>query len=132
MTPFRSLPRTLSVAVLLAAVACAPLAGAQERRTEAPREVVPGVVASQLSADYWIERLRRDADRVILDRDAIATQNAAMLRLDPSLHDIEHLPVTLEASDLAFAAALLGVASVIAVVPAVWAYRQSPASALRG
>ncbi len=42
------------------------------------------------------------------------------------------LPVTLEASDLAFAAALLGVASVIAVVPAVWAYRQSPASALRG
>lgn len=100
MTPSRSLPRTLSIAVLLAAVACAPLAGAQERRTEAPREVVPGVVASQLSADYWIERLRRDADRVILDRDAIATQNAAMLRLDPSLHDIEHLPVTLEAEQV--------------------------------
>lgn len=42
------------------------------------------------------------------------------------------LPVTLETSDLAFAAALLGVASIIAIVPAVWAYRQSPASALRG
>lgn len=42
------------------------------------------------------------------------------------------LPVTIEASDLAFAAALLGVASIIAIVPAVWAYRQSPASALRG
>lgn len=43
-----------------------------------------------------------------------------------------HLPVTLEASDLAFAAALLAVAAAIAVVPAVWAYRQSPAAALRG
>lgn len=42
------------------------------------------------------------------------------------------LPVTLEVSDLAFAAALLAVAAAIAVVPAVWAYRQSPAAALRG
>lgn len=42
------------------------------------------------------------------------------------------LPVTLEPSDLAFAGALLAVAAAIAVVPAVWAYRQSPAAALRG
>lgn len=42
------------------------------------------------------------------------------------------LPVTLEPSDLGFAAALLAVAAVIAIVPAVWAYRQSPAAALRG
>ncbi|HVL20301.1 MAG TPA: FtsX-like permease family protein [Amaricoccus sp.] len=42
-----------------------------------------------------------------------------------------HLPVTLEPSDLGFAA-LLGIAAVIAVVPAIWAYRQSPAAALRG
>ena len=42
------------------------------------------------------------------------------------------LPVTLEASDLGFAAALLAVAAAIAVVPAVWAYRQSPSAALRG
>lgn len=42
------------------------------------------------------------------------------------------LPVTLEASDLGFAAALLAVAAAIAVVPAIWAYRQSPAAALRG
>lgn len=41
------------------------------------------------------------------------------------------LPVTLEPSDLGFAAALLAVAAAIAVVPAVWAYRQSPAAALR-
>ena len=42
------------------------------------------------------------------------------------------LPVTLEPGDLALAASLLGVAAAIAVVPAGWAYRQSPAAALRG
>jgi len=100
VSPIRSLPRTLSVALLLFATVCASVAGARERRGEAPREVVAGVVESQLRPDYWIERLRRDADRVILDRDAIATQNAALMRLDPSMHDIEHLPVTLEAEQV--------------------------------
>lgn len=42
------------------------------------------------------------------------------------------LPVTLEASDLAFAGMLLAVAALIAVVPAIYAYRQAPAAALRG
>ncbi|RJL02297.1 ABC transporter permease [Paracoccus siganidrum] len=42
------------------------------------------------------------------------------------------LPVTLEMSDLAFAGMLLAVAALIAVVPAIYAYRQSPAAALRG
>ncbi len=42
------------------------------------------------------------------------------------------LPVTLEASDLCFAALLLGVAAIIALVPAWLAYRQPPAAALRG
>lgn len=101
MTSIRSLSRTLSAGLLLVAFACAGAAGAREQpRADAPREVVAGVTEAQLRPDYWIERLRRDADRVILDRDAIATQNAAMLRLDPSLHDIEHLPVTLEAEQV--------------------------------
>lgn len=42
------------------------------------------------------------------------------------------LPVTLDASDLAFAGMLLAVAALIAVVPAIYAYRQAPAAALRG
>ncbi|MEG4642911.1 ABC transporter permease [Paracoccus sp. APAP_BH8] len=42
------------------------------------------------------------------------------------------LPVTLEVSDLAFAGMLLAVAALIAAVPAIYAYRQSPAAALRG
>lgn len=41
------------------------------------------------------------------------------------------LPVTFDLPDLLFAAALLGVAAVIAMIPATWAYRQSPAAALR-
>jgi len=98
VSPIRSLPRTLSVALLL--FCAAGTADARERQDEVPREVVPGVVESQLQADYWIDRLRRDADRVILDRDAIAARNAALLRLDPSMHDIERLPVTLEAEQV--------------------------------
>ncbi len=42
------------------------------------------------------------------------------------------LPVTIEPSDLGFALALLGVAAAIAIIPALWAYRQSAAAALRG
>ena len=42
------------------------------------------------------------------------------------------LPVTIEPSDLGFAALLLGVAAAVAVIPAVWAYRQPAAAALRG
>lgn len=41
------------------------------------------------------------------------------------------LPVTLEASDIAFAATLLAVAAVIAILPAAHAYRQPIARALR-
>ncbi len=62
-------------------------------------EVVPGVVQAQLEPGYWIARLR-DADRVILDADAVAAHNARMREREPSLHDIERLPVTLEAGQV--------------------------------
>ncbi|HRO26367.1 MAG TPA: SH3 domain-containing protein [Luteimonas sp.] len=79
----------------LAALAAAPaLADAP-----AEVEVLPGVVEAQLSPQYWIDRLP-GAGRVVLDRAAIAEQNAALQRLDPSLHDIEQLPVTLEAEQV--------------------------------
>lgn len=41
------------------------------------------------------------------------------------------LPVTLEGSDIGFAGILLGVAALIALIPAWLAYRQPPAAALR-
>ncbi|WP_202840807.1 SH3 domain-containing protein [Luteimonas saliphila] len=83
------------LAMLIAALAVPVLAQAPD----AGREVVPGVVETQLAPQFWIDRLR-DADRVILDADAIAAHNAQMQRLEPSLHDIEQLPVTLEAEQV--------------------------------
>ena len=62
-------------------------------------EVLPGVVQAQLEPGYWIERLR-DADHVVLDPEAIAAHNARMRDREPSLHDIEQLPVTLEAEQV--------------------------------
>ena len=48
-----------------------------------------------LSPQFWIDRLA-DADAVILDRQDIAAQNARMLALDPSVHDLHSLPATLK------------------------------------
>ena len=63
------------------------------------REVLPGVTEAQLEADYWIDRLR-DADTVLVDAAGIAASNQAMMELEPSLFDIEQLPVTLEAEQV--------------------------------
>ncbi|TWT23611.1 NlpC-P60 family protein [Luteimonas marina] len=94
----RWLSRGAAGTVFALAAALAAPAWSQAPRA-AGAEVVPGVVEAQLSPDYWIDRLR-NADRVILDRDAIAAQNATMQRIDPSMHDIEQLPVTLEAEQV--------------------------------
>ncbi|MEP6881512.1 MAG: NlpC-P60 family protein, partial [Dokdonella sp.] len=59
-----------------------------------PAHGVIGVEESQLSADYWIKRLA-DADHVILNPKAIATQNAEVLHKDPSMHDLAALPAQL-------------------------------------
>ncbi|ASY58065.1 MULTISPECIES: hypothetical protein [Sinorhizobium] len=42
------------------------------------------------------------------------------------------MPVGFAREDIAFAVTLLGFSALIASVPAILAYRQSPASALRG
>lgn len=55
---------------------------------------IPGVTDAQLSPDGWIARLP-DADRIVLDTTAIAALNDKVRRLDPSMHDIRHLPATL-------------------------------------
>jgi cell wall-associated NlpC family hydrolase len=60
---------------------------------------VPGIREAQLDADYWIRRLRQP-DRVVLDRDQIATQNVKLQDNDPSLYDIEALPLMLEAEQV--------------------------------
>ncbi len=83
------------LAILLAT--CLPgLLLAQSPSVKPPAvETIIGVRDAHLSADYWIRKARQP-DRVIMNPDAIATQNMAMESIDPSLHDIEALPVTLE------------------------------------
>ena len=86
--------RLLAIALL----ACLPgLSLAERPGDEVPPLVEPivGVREAHLSADYWIRKARQP-DRVIMPAAAIATQNIAMESIEPSLHDIEALPVTLE------------------------------------
>ena len=59
--------------------------------------MVIGVGEAQLQPDFWIRRLS-NADRTVLDAQAIAAQNERLHRLDPSFHDIEQLPQTLSAA----------------------------------
>jgi hypothetical protein len=53
------------------------------------------VAPEQLDAAYWIAKLP-DAERVVLDADAIAARNAALPRLEPSWHDLAALPAGLD------------------------------------
>ncbi|MET0255619.1 MAG: SH3 domain-containing protein [Luteibacter sp.] len=85
------LRQTLFAMALLAGSGAAP---STARDLAVPPSGVIGVSEAQLSADDWVNRLP-DADKVVLDRDAIATLNARVARLDPSMHDIRHLPATL-------------------------------------
>jgi cell wall-associated NlpC family hydrolase len=52
------------------------------------------VAPAQLESGYWIAKLP-DAERVVLDADAIAARNAALPRLEPSWHDLAALPASL-------------------------------------
>src|SRR5690606_12403133 len=76
-----------------------PVPALAQPAVDAEAEVLPGVARVQLDPGYWIARLV-DADRMLLDPAAVATQTARMRRLDPSLHDIEQLPPTLEAGQV--------------------------------
>ncbi len=84
---------TFLLAALLAfsGGALAPQADARD----VPTGVI-GVDTQQLTPDYWIDR-QRQADKVVLDRGAIASQNRRLQQTDPSLHDVEGLPAELDA-----------------------------------
>ena len=79
----------IAAALLLAAL---PL---QARDWKVPASTgVIGIEPAQLEPQYWIRR-QHDADRVILDAAAIATQNARLHALDHSMYDLDALPATL-------------------------------------
>jgi cell wall-associated NlpC family hydrolase len=73
----------------LLALAAAPLSA---RDTAAlPAHGVIGVGEAQLTPEFWIARLAQP-DRTVLDRAAIAAQNAKLMREDHSMHELRALP----------------------------------------
>ncbi|RNF85396.1 SH3 domain-containing protein [Montanilutibacter psychrotolerans] len=77
----------------LAAACASPSASARDMPV--PPHAVIGVEESQLNADYWIQR-QPHADRIVLDSTAIAAQNARLTATDPSVHELQALPATLD------------------------------------
>ncbi len=53
-----------------------------------------GIGPAQLTPGFWVDQLQKP-DSVLLDRDAIAAQNARLLHMDASMHDLGALPATL-------------------------------------
>ena len=74
------------------ALSCA-IVRAQE--IELPPSDPLGVAPAQLEAGHWVRKLER-ADQRMLDTAAIAAQNARVRTSDPTWHDLEALPQTLE------------------------------------
>ncbi|BCT93241.1 hypothetical protein LYSHEL_22640 [Lysobacter helvus] len=89
------LPSIPLVAGLALAIACAP-APAREpvHALVVPASGVPGVTDAQLDPAFWVARMGADADRVLLDANAIAAANARMQATDPSLYDLSALPAS--------------------------------------
>lgn len=85
----------LAATVLALALAGAPLQAreANDALTVPPSGVL-GVGEAQLTPAFWVG-LQAEPDRVILDRAAIEAQNAKLLQVDPSMHDLRALPKTL-------------------------------------
>ena len=84
---------TLLLAPLLAA-APSQARGADEALVVPPSGVL-GVGEAQLTPQFWVDRLAQP-DALVLDRAAIAAQNAKLLQIDPSMHDLRALPSTLD------------------------------------
>lgn len=87
-----NLIRPTLLATLLALAAGG--ACAAPRDMPVPPSGILGVTDAQLSPEYWVARLP-DADKPVLDAAAIAAINERVARLDPSMHDIRHLPASL-------------------------------------
>ena len=76
----------------LAACASAP------REPEIPAHGVIGVTEAHLDPEFWIRR--GAGSRLVLDEAAIDAQNAKLIQLDRSVHDVAALPGTLSAADV--------------------------------
>jgi cell wall-associated NlpC family hydrolase len=106
MNPMRFPLPTVATALALTLLAATP---AWAREPVAPMQVpangVIGVEDAYLSPEFWVSRLARDdagtPDRVVMDRAAIEAQNARLLRMDDSMHDLRALPASLDRAQVA-------------------------------
>ena len=64
-----------------------------------PPHAVVGVQEPQLKPEFWIAR-DANAHQVVLDARQIAEQNARLVQLDPTVHDLENFPPALAGSDV--------------------------------
>ncbi|MFC7301711.1 SH3 domain-containing protein [Cognatiluteimonas weifangensis] len=98
------IPFPTIVAVLALALLVPPPAGAAQTQASAattvPASGVIGVEEAYLSPEFWVARLAAP-DAVVLDTAAIAAQNARLLRLDDSMHDLRALPARLDRARVA-------------------------------
>lgn len=94
MPDIRTIPAAIALAFLLAGAATAREAGSAQP-TAIPAHGVIGIDEAQLAPAYWISRLP-DADRVVLDKAAIAAQNAALVQEDDSVRELRALPASLD------------------------------------
>ena len=86
----------LVVGALALVVGAAPLS-ARDATAALPVAAsgIIGVSAAQLTPAFWIAR-QKQPRHVLLDTTQIATQNAKLMQLDRSMHDLRGLPATLD------------------------------------
>lgn len=68
--------------------------------TTIPDSGVIGVQDAYLSPGFWIARLKH-SNQAVLDRNSIDAQNAKLLRIDRSMHDLRALPENLNRKQVA-------------------------------
>ena len=85
--------------IYVAALSLLAACSSQPSRVDIPAHAVVGVSDAQLRPEFWIAR-QPNAQKVVLDAKAVADQNARLMQIDPSVHDLEKLAVTLNGADV--------------------------------
>lgn len=92
---FKTLAATVFAVVLFGGSGAPSLAREAVRSPVAvPASGVIGIEPAHLSPEFWVARAERP-NAVVMDRAAIAAQNAKLMQIDDSMHDLHQMPTTL-------------------------------------
>ena len=98
---FRPMRLRLALAACLLSLGLLSSVGAYERAWTIPADTgVVGIEQAQLEPGWWVAK-QSQPDRVILDAQAIAAQNAKLMQLDDSMFDLDAFPATLDRARVA-------------------------------